>query len=131
MELDNESGRVPLELEAVKIQDGDLIVSFYYPSNLNDHLMEDIRPYKDKLYKTFKAYELCYNESVLIMKFIGDFYDQSIIKIVTDIIDSDNEALLNTRHDDDMIRELASFKIRVCKEKTFSFDDIFGTNDEY
>lgn len=131
MEVDEESGRVPLELEdAVLNDEGDIVVTFYYPSNLNKELMEDVRQYKDKLYTAYKNYELGHNESIFIMKLIGSDYDNATLKMVKEILDSDNEALLNTRHDDDMIRELSAFKIRVCKEKTFTFDEIFGYQDE-
>lgn len=117
-------GRIPLELDEIKDnKDNTLTFQFYYPSSYSKELMDDMKSYKDTLYSGIKTYALSNIESVLLFRTI-ELHNINM-KLINDILKTDTEALLNSRSPDDFIKALCSFKIKVCRKKKFSIDDLF------
>lgn len=147
----SDDGRVPLELESITKADSglgsigflsvggfnginscgdDWILKFFYPSKLATELKEDMAPYKDKLYTNMTTYVMNTTESVLTFRTKSiELPDKEAKKLIKDILKTDNEALLNTMHPCETIRQLCSFKIKVCRKKKFSYMDLFDVEN--
>lgn len=149
---DNDDGRVALELERFYFENemsssggsfitsmhyhgsgsGNAIFTFYYPSKDVALLKELMTPYKDKLFSAISYYDICPNQGVMTFKSLPIGIPQKEAKkVINEILKQDTGALLNSQHPDDLIKELASFKIKVCRKEKFGIEDIFGPLDDY
>lgn len=146
-----DDGRVALELERFYFENevstgvnfisslpyygsgsGNIIFTFYYPSRDVNLLKELMAPYKDKLFSAISYYDICPNQGVMTFKSLPvGIPHKDAKKVINEILKQDTGALLNSQHPDDIIKELASFKIKVCRKEKFGIEDIFGPLDDY
>lgn len=107
------------------------ILKFFYPTKYKQELLDDIKPYKDKLYSNMTTYEVNHQESVLTLRSMPiDLPKRQAMALVKKILKTDNEALLNTMHPCETIKQVASFKIKVFKKTKFTVDDLFNLDPD-
>lgn len=128
--------RFPLELECLNIEESDycsdhfeVTAKFYYPSSQVSEMRTVIKEYEGRLYEKHNTYDIGNGQAILIIQHSNVEYDKTLNElktVLTDIIQDDCFALLNSRHPNEFVQGWTAFKLRHFRQEEFSFEDIFG-----
>lgn len=114
-------GRGPIlqQLANNKLGTTQYVFRFFLNDEDEEPLKEHLKQFKDKLYTGYKIYKA--NEFETFFGFltleISLKPTKKTLKLFNDILTDDNEAILNAQDNEEFVRTLCDFKLRVMEKK--------------